>query len=162
MVAYPTVDNQNQPATGVCDLATSASKRTLPMPSPVEWAPDSQALTYFEPRRNSGVFVQPIDGGVPRQLTQFPTDGQQLWDLRGQRMGSGSLWRGDPSRTTSCCLGDSNVQRAERNFSASLPDWSAVPGPWAVPGRRSTVFLCHTHTNCRRLLDTVEWLEDCC
>jgi Tol biopolymer transport system component len=80
-IAYPTVDDQNRPATGVCDLATCASKRTLPMPGPVEWTPDSQALTYFEPRRNSGVFVQPFDGGVPRQLTQFPADGQQIWGL---------------------------------------------------------------------------------
>jgi Tol biopolymer transport system component len=88
-IAYSTFDDQNRPAMAVCDLATCASKRTLPMAGQVEWTPDSKALAYLEPRFGSDIWIQPIDGGKPRQLTHFPVDGQQIW---------GAAWAADGKR----------------------------------------------------------------
>jgi Tol biopolymer transport system component len=78
-IAYPSFDDEDRPALAVCDLATCASRRILPIPGTVEWTPDSRGLAYLEPRLGSDIFVQPIDGGPPRQLTHFPADGQQIW-----------------------------------------------------------------------------------
>jgi Tol biopolymer transport system component len=43
--------------------------------------PDNRALAYVDPRTQSDIWVQPLDGGPPRQLTHFPADGQEIWDF---------------------------------------------------------------------------------
>ncbi len=41
----------------------------------LRWAPDSRALTYIATRQGvSNIWSKPIDGGAPRQLTNFTTD----------------------------------------------------------------------------------------
>jgi hypothetical protein len=76
-IAYPSFDDQNRPAIKVCDVEACASKRTFPFALAM-WTPDSRGLAYLDPRL-SDVWIQPIDGGTPRQLTHFPEDGQQIW-----------------------------------------------------------------------------------
>ncbi len=42
---------------------------------PVRWTPDGRALTYINTRGIvSNIWLQPIDGGPPKQLTNFKTD----------------------------------------------------------------------------------------
>ena len=43
--------------------------------------PDGQATVYVDPRTQSDLWVQPLDGGTARQLSHFPADGQQIWDF---------------------------------------------------------------------------------
>lgn len=86
-IAYAAFDDQNRPATAVCDLATCASKRTFSLGS--VWTPDSQGLAYVDPRTRSDLWVQPLDGGPPRQLTHFPADGKMIQDF---------AWSGDGQR----------------------------------------------------------------
>ena len=43
--------------------------------------PDSKGFAYIDPRTRSDIWVQPIDGGQPRQLTRFPADRQEIWDF---------------------------------------------------------------------------------
>jgi len=87
-IAYTAFDDQNRPAVGVCDLATCASARTFSLGS--AWTPDSQGLAYVDPRTRSDIWIQPLDGGAPHQLTRFPPDGQEIWDFAwsadGQRL----------------------------------------------------------------------------
>jgi Tol biopolymer transport system component len=72
----------------VCDFAACSSQRTFPFGS--GWTPDSKGIAYVDPRTRSDIWVQPLDGGAPRQLTRFPADGQQIWDFAwsvdGQRL----------------------------------------------------------------------------
>ena len=52
----------------------------LPQPinpgtAPVRWLPDGRALTYISNRgRSSNIWVQPVDGGEAKQLTDFKSD----------------------------------------------------------------------------------------
>ncbi|HLL76117.1 MAG TPA: hypothetical protein VK421_12735, partial [Pyrinomonadaceae bacterium] len=41
--------------------------------SVVRWTPDGRALAYID-HRSQNVWAQPVDGGPPRQLTDFKTD----------------------------------------------------------------------------------------
>jgi tricorn protease len=49
-------------------------KFTLPA-TVVRWTPDGKGLTYIDSRGGvSNIWMQPIDGGQPVQLTDFKTD----------------------------------------------------------------------------------------
>jgi eukaryotic-like serine/threonine-protein kinase len=80
-IAYTAVDDQNRPATIVCDIATCTSRRTLPPLRRPRWMPDGKSLTYLDGETGTNLWVQPIDGGPPRQLTHFPNDGRTIWDF---------------------------------------------------------------------------------
>jgi eukaryotic-like serine/threonine-protein kinase len=91
LVAFTTTNDRNQPAIAVCELPNCTDRRTLPaQPTRWHWMPDSRALAYVEPRTSSDIWVQPVDGGAPRQLTRFPSDGRQIadfaWSADGQRI----------------------------------------------------------------------------
>jgi hypothetical protein len=86
----------------VCDFANCVSKRTLPV-ALGKWTPDSRGLIYADPCAPVDLWVQPLDGGVPRQLTRFPADGQQIWGFGWSD--DRRLAVGPPrSRTTSSCF----------------------------------------------------------
>src|SRR6185436_5795894 len=62
--------------------------------NPLHWTPDGQAVAYIDTRNGvSNILAQPVDGGTPRQLTDFkvdrifwfdwPADGRQLALSRG-------------------------------------------------------------------------------
>jgi Tol biopolymer transport system component len=37
----------------------------------LRWTPDGRAIAYINSATTSNVWLQPVDGGAPRQLTQF-------------------------------------------------------------------------------------------
>jgi eukaryotic-like serine/threonine-protein kinase len=80
-IAYPSVGEGNQPVIAVCDVAACSSRRTLPARARWRWMPDSKALAYVDPKTVSDLWVEPLDGSAPRQLTHFAPDGQQIWDF---------------------------------------------------------------------------------
>jgi serine/threonine protein kinase/Tol biopolymer transport system component len=88
-IAYTSFDDRNKPAIAVCDLATCSSKRTF-SPLAWRWTPDSQGLAYVDPRTQSDVWVQPLDGSAPRHLAHFQEDGTQIidfaWSADGRRL----------------------------------------------------------------------------
>jgi Tol biopolymer transport system component len=51
------------------------SQNAGPSAPPVRWLPDGRALAYVSTRGGvSNIWLQPIDGGAPTQLTDFKTD----------------------------------------------------------------------------------------
>jgi dipeptidyl aminopeptidase/acylaminoacyl peptidase len=89
-LAYSAFDASNRPAVIVCDVASCSSKRTLPLVSTWHWTPDSQALAYVGQPGSTDLWIQPITGGTPRQLTRFPNDRRQIadfaWSADGKRL----------------------------------------------------------------------------
>lgn len=80
-VALPSFEGQ-RPVTIVCDLATCSSKRTLPaLDGFVHFTPDNSALAYTASLNSSNIWIQPLDGGAPRKLTNFPEDAVKVWDF---------------------------------------------------------------------------------
>ena len=75
-IAYASFDDQKRPSTAVCDLPTCASQRTFPI-GERHSGRRTAGLAYVDPRTRSDIWVQPLDGGAPRQLTHFAADGQQ-------------------------------------------------------------------------------------
>ncbi|HXF41920.1 MAG TPA: protein kinase [Blastocatellia bacterium] len=50
----------------------------------LRWTPDSHAITYVDTRRSvSNIWAQPIDGGAPKQLTDFQSDYIYSWSWSG-------------------------------------------------------------------------------
>jgi len=81
-IVFTSLDDQNQTTLTVCDLETCSSPKTFPLLGQMgRWMPDNRALAYVDPRTQSDIWVQPLDGGPPRQLTHFPADGQEIWDF---------------------------------------------------------------------------------
>jgi eukaryotic-like serine/threonine-protein kinase len=74
------------PVPRVCSLDGSEPERTFAWPpgdhwrSSIRWTPDGQALTYNLHRGGvSNIWIQPLAGGPPRQLTKLTTD--RIWDF---------------------------------------------------------------------------------
>jgi Tol biopolymer transport system component len=80
-IAYPSVDDRNQPIIAVCDVEACSSRQTLPAWARWRWMPDSKALAYVDPETRSDLWVQPLDGSASRPLTHFSADGHQIWDF---------------------------------------------------------------------------------
>lgn len=57
--------------TVICDLPRCTNMRTLAVPAPRAWTPDSQAIAYVGRPRQANVWAMPIDGTAPRQMTWF-------------------------------------------------------------------------------------------
>jgi len=91
-IAFSSFDAQNQPAVTVCDLEACSSKKTFPARGILDshWTPDGRGIAYTDARTRSDIWVQPLDGAPPRQLTHFPSDGQQIgdfaWSADGKRL----------------------------------------------------------------------------
>jgi Tol biopolymer transport system component len=80
-IAYPSREG-NQNVIAVCDLAMCSSRRTFSAPVVRwRWTWDSKALAYVDAETQSDLWIQPLDGGAPRQLTHFAPDGNQIWDF---------------------------------------------------------------------------------
>jgi Tol biopolymer transport system component len=68
--------------------------KTFPMPNAfvldsVRWAPDGRSLTYIETQGDvSNLWSQPLEGGPPKQLTDFKTDRifNYAWSPDGQKL----------------------------------------------------------------------------
>ena len=69
-----TTDSQFGIAIVPVEGGTPIKKFTLPSPV-VRWTPDGKGLTYVDSRGGvSNIWMQPVDGGQPVQLTDFKTD----------------------------------------------------------------------------------------
>ena len=44
---------------------------TIDRAAQVRWTPDGRALGYLNPDAPSNIWIQPLDGSAPRQLTRF-------------------------------------------------------------------------------------------
>jgi Tol biopolymer transport system component len=74
----------------VLTFDTGALIKTLDFPSPglrrVRWRPDGRALVYTETDRGvSNLWTQDLDGGSPRQLTNFKSDHIYHFDFSHDR-----------------------------------------------------------------------------
>ncbi len=61
----------------VCSLPGCSSPRTIgpaQLDAPVSWTPDGRGVAYAS---DGNLWVQPLSGGAPRQLTRF-TDGREI------------------------------------------------------------------------------------
>jgi Tol biopolymer transport system component len=74
---------------GVCDLPGCTARRIIgpvPFNAPVAWTPDGRGVAFAN---EGNIWVQPIAGGSPRQLTRF-TDGRPIesfaWSRDGKRL----------------------------------------------------------------------------
>jgi dipeptidyl aminopeptidase/acylaminoacyl peptidase len=63
--------------------------RSVSLPSPVRWSPDGRSLVYVDTRDNiSNLWSQPLDGGQPKQLTDFKSEliGDFDWSRDGRQL----------------------------------------------------------------------------
>jgi Tol biopolymer transport system component len=79
-VAFNAFDEQDRPIIAVCDLAACSARQILPPRGVWHWTPDGAGLAYVDPL-TANLWVQPIDGGTPTQLTDLPHDGLEIWDF---------------------------------------------------------------------------------
>jgi eukaryotic-like serine/threonine-protein kinase len=67
-----------------------ASVSPLSLDGGLKWTPDGHALTYLDFRKGaSNIWRQPLDGGPPKQLTDFDKGGQVLsfaWSRDGRQL----------------------------------------------------------------------------
>ena len=93
-LVFPTFDTLGQPAIVLCDLPDCSSPRNIPYAdseAPRHWTPDGRGIAYSS---KGNLWVQPIDGKPPRQLTHF-NDGRPIgtfaWSRDGKRLAIGRL-----------------------------------------------------------------------
>jgi hypothetical protein len=83
-------DDQSRPGFAICNLPVCSSARFLP-PNPngqrIKWTPDGSGLLYLNlADRPQNLWIEPLDGTPPRQLTHF-TDDRQIADAAFSRDG---------------------------------------------------------------------------
>jgi serine/threonine protein kinase/Tol biopolymer transport system component len=89
-LVFGTTDEQNRYVPMVCELPSCANRRSLsavPL-SRLRWAPDGRAIAYISPATPSNIWLQPLDGTPPRQLTHL-TDriiSDFAWSRDGSRL----------------------------------------------------------------------------
>ena len=88
-IAFIATDSDNRTMMKVCSLPECASPRTLGPAAqnvPFSWTPDGGGIAFA---RGGNLWVQPLAGGPPRQLTRF-TDSRPIgsfaWSRDGQRL----------------------------------------------------------------------------
>jgi Tol biopolymer transport system component len=74
---------------GVCDLPDCTMRRTFNTPpggSRSRWTPDGHGIAYYTIFSGGNLWVQPLDGSAPHQLTHF-TDNRSIVDFAWSRDG---------------------------------------------------------------------------
>jgi Tol biopolymer transport system component len=105
-IVFRSRNEQNNVITMICDLPACSMPRKLPplgQPSPLRWTPDG-SLAYVPTAVPSNIWVQPLDGAKPHQLTNFPDreivdfawsrDGKRLAIARANRTNDIVLFKG--------------------------------------------------------------------
>ena len=89
-LVFGTTDEQNRYVPIVCELPSCTNRRSLsavPL-GRLHWTPDGRAIAYISPATPSNIWLQPLDGTSPRQLTQL-TDriiSDFAWSRDGSRI----------------------------------------------------------------------------
>jgi len=86
------LDSSNGNARLLTDAITRPDEHLSP-----RWSPDGASLVFSSLRSDGGLFVVPISGGNPRQLTFHELDSQPNWSPDGRTIvfwgaGRGGLW----------------------------------------------------------------------
>jgi Tol biopolymer transport system component len=74
---------------GVCDLPDCRARRMVSTPQggPISrWTPDGRGIAYYTEGTDANLWIQPLDGSAPQQLTHF-TDGRSITDFCWSRDG---------------------------------------------------------------------------
>jgi Tol biopolymer transport system component len=89
-LAFVSLGDGSRSVIAVCDLSDCSSRRMLPLPrrpAALQWTPDGRGLAYAT---LSNIWVQPLDGGSPYQLTHFPENDLRIqdfeWSADGARL----------------------------------------------------------------------------
>ncbi len=87
-LAFWSQDAQNRRILLTCDLPDCMARRTLTVPPSqgrLQWTSDGRAIAYLDATQTN-LWVQPLDGKPPRQLTHF-SDGRPIGDFAWSRDG---------------------------------------------------------------------------
>jgi serine/threonine protein kinase/Tol biopolymer transport system component len=84
-------DDQNRSVIIMCDLPACTSRRTLPgeqgtRRGRARWTPDGLGVACIDGTTQANLWIQPLDGRAPRQLTHF-SDGRTIADFAWSRDG---------------------------------------------------------------------------
>jgi Tol biopolymer transport system component len=89
-LAFVSTNQQGQAVLSTCALADCASPRTFAVargPIAVQWTPNGRGVAYAT---LANIWVQPVDGGAPTQLTRFAEDDHRIedfeWSADGKRL----------------------------------------------------------------------------
>ena len=83
LIAYAYLDDQRRKSIAVISVQGGQPAKTFPLPSNVlvdigvglRWTGDGKAVAYVDnPNGISNLWTQPLDGGTPRQLTNFTSE----------------------------------------------------------------------------------------
>jgi serine/threonine protein kinase/Tol biopolymer transport system component len=94
-LAFVSVDAKGHFELVVCQLKDCTSQRRLTpaglvvsvgQGGRVRWTPDGKGIAYVKEQPQSNIWVQPLDGSAPRQLTTF-NDGREILDFAWSRDG---------------------------------------------------------------------------
>ena len=94
-VAFVTLNPENRPVIVACELPTCRSQKRLTPPGltvsdpeggPVRWTHDGRSIAFVNPSPQANIWIQPLDGSPPRQLTRF-SDGRAIPDFAWSRDG---------------------------------------------------------------------------
>jgi eukaryotic-like serine/threonine-protein kinase len=97
-LAFVSLDGQNQTALVVCELPACTSPKRLVAPDlkiavgeggRIRWSPDGRGIVYVRNEGQPNLWVQPLDGTPPRQLSTFADDREILdfaWSKNGTRL----------------------------------------------------------------------------
>jgi hypothetical protein len=79
---------EHQGQTIVCDLPRCTGERRLAVGGLRGWTPDGRHLAYIGPPRGANIWVTPIAGGAPRQVTWFTNRAVSsvAWSADGSRL----------------------------------------------------------------------------
>ena len=88
-IVFNSRDDQGKPTSEVCDLPACTSRRSLPyFAGRRRWTPDGRGIAYYD-LATRNIWIQPLDGSAPRQLTHF-TDDREIadfaWSHDGKRL----------------------------------------------------------------------------
>ena len=88
---FATRGDESQASLVICDLPACTNRRSIAQPagSQVRWGPDGRSIAYRDNATQANLWVQPLDGSAPRQLTHFATDrtiNDYAWSHDGKRL----------------------------------------------------------------------------